>query len=402
MQDLQEIEVIKKSKLKIFAKLFAVATGIFAMAILILTGYYYYKLPDKFYVNEKSTLTLSSYFDVRPVPTADEGQVDLKLFGVVPIKTVKTQTVEAPMLYVGGEPFGIKLLSDGVMVVDLQDDCPAKDCGIKCGDIILSINGTEVSSNSQISEIIRNSDGETLKVLLTRDGENKTVKLTPEVSDGSYRAGMWVRDSSAGIGTLTFYSSDGIFGGLGHPVCDVDTGEIVPIKDGEAADVSIHSFKKSKDGKPGALLGGFTSKGSVGEIYSNEESGIFGRLDKIDQAKAAIPLGFRQEIQKGKATIYTTIDGKTPKEYEISIEEIRLDGSNSKNLVIKVTDEELLSKTGGILQGMSGSPIIQNGKLVGAVTHVFVNDVTMGYGIFADEMYEKALAAAQNEAENAA
>lgn len=383
--------------MKTAARIAASFIGIFAIFILILTCYYYYKLPDKFYVNEKSQLTLSSYFDVRPVFKPGSNNADLRLFGVVPIKSVTTQKVDAPLLVPGGEPFGIKLISDGVMVVDLASGAsPAKDCGIKEGDIILSVNGVEVSSNADISKLIRNCDGQTVKLVIRRDGEKKTVKLTPEVVDGSYRAGMWVRDSSAGIGTVTFYSSDGIFGGLGHPVCDVDTGDTVPIKEGEAADVSIHSFQKSENGNPGALLGGFTNKGSIGEIYANKENGVFGRLTSFDTSKQAIPLGFRQEIKKGDATILTTIDGTTPCEYKISIEEIRLDGSDTKNLVIKVTDEKLLRKTGGILQGMSGSPIIQNGKLVGAVTHVFVNDVTMGYGVFADEMYNTALSNAND------
>ena len=197
------------------------------------------------------------------------------------------------------------------------------------------------------------------------------------------------------MGTVTFYCEDGIFGGLGHPVCDIDTGDAVPIKDGEASDVTIHSFEKSKDGKPGALLGGFTPKGAVGEIFLNEENGVFGQMWNIPKDKEPIPLGYKQEIQKGKAHILTTIDGKTPEKYEISIEEIHLDGRNSKNLVIKITDEKLLSQTGGILQVMSGSPIIQNGRLVGAVTHVFVNDVTMGYGIFAENMINTAVSNCQ-------
>lgn len=385
--------------MKTAAKLTASALGILSIVMLVIASYYYYKLPDKFYVSKSTELTLSSYFEVQPVKLENSSELTLKLFGVVPIKTVTAQTVDTPLLIPGGEPFGIKLISDGVMVVDFQDgECPAKESGIRCGDIILSINGQSVSSNAEISQLIRNCDGQTVKIVLLRDGEEKTIKLTPEIFDGSYRAGMWVRDSSAGIGTLTFYTQDGIFGGLGHPVCDIDTGEAVPIKHGEAADVCIHDYNKSENGKPGALLGGFTSKGEIGEIYANEENGVFGQLSDFSTNKAAIPLGFRQEIVKGKAEIYTTIDGKTPEKYEISIEEIRLDGQTTKNLVIKVTDERLLSKTGGILQGMSGSPIIQNGKLIGAVTHVFVNDVTMGYGVFADEMYNTAISSAQSSA----
>lgn len=374
------------------AKLTASAAAVICAVVLIAACYYYYSLPDKFYVRENSKLTLSSYLDAQPIKSSRENFLSLKLFGVVPIKNVQTLSTDSPLVYPGGEPFGIKILSDGVMVVELQKgSCPARDCGIKCGDVILSVNDVPVNSNAEISQLIRSCDGQTVRVKLMRDGEEKILKLTPEVADGSYRAGMWVRDSSAGIGTVTFYTDSGVFGGLGHPVCDIDTGDSVPIRDGQAADVKIHDFTKSENGKPGALLGGFTAKGDIGKIYANKHNGVFGQLNAFPDSKAAIPLGYRQEIKKGKAFIFTTVSGNTPQKYEISIEEIRLDGSDSKNLVIKVTDRRLLSKTGGILQGMSGSPIIQDGKLIGAVTHVFVNDVTMGYGAFADDMYFSAL-----------
>lgn len=388
-----------KKAIKLTASVFL----IFSILLLVISGYYYYRLPDKFYVSHSNRLVLSSCREILPIKSKDNNKTSLRLLGIVPIKNVTTDTIDAPLLYVGGEPFGIKLISEGVMVVDFENDfCPAKKCGIKTGDIILSVNGSEISSKSDISQLIRNCDGQTIELLINRNGENKTVKLTPEICEGSYRAGMWVRDSSAGIGTVTFYCENGIFGGLGHPVCDIDTGEIVPIKKGEASDVAIHDYEKSRNGNPGALLGGFTQKGELGEIYSNEENGVFGKMNNIPSQKTPIPLGYKQEVVKGKAFIYATIDGKTPEKYQISIEEIRLDGNNTKNMVIKITDERLLSKTGGILQGMSGSPIIQNGKLIGAVTHVFVNDVTMGYGVFADEMYATAIKNAQNTLSNIA
>lgn len=377
-----------KTAIKLTASVFLVIS----LLLLLISGYYYYRLPDRFYVSQSNRLVLSSYSEISPQKSKNHKNTDLMLFGIVPIKSVKTQPLDSPLLYVGGEPFGIKIISEGVMVVDfLDENCPAKKCGIKCGDIILSVDEKNVSSNAEISQLIRNCNGQTIKLEIRRNGEEKTVNLTPEIIDGTYRAGIWVRDSSAGIGTVTFYCDDGIFGGLGHPVCDIDTGDIVPIKNGEASDVSIHDYQKSHNGDPGALLGGFTQKGALGEIYANEENGVFGVMNEIPTEKTPIPLGFKQEIVKGKAHIYTTLNGKTPEKYEICIEEIRLDGQNTKNMVIKITDKRLLSKTGGILQGMSGSPIIQNGKLIGAVTHVFVNDVTMGYGIFADEMYATAI-----------
>lgn len=386
-----------------------VMAAIISIMILVLTGYYYYNLPNHYYITGNSSLNLYSYFkitsspssNVKPVFSANSidekfsNTVMLKLFSSVPIKEVTTQKVDAPALVPGGEPFGVKLISNGVMVVKLeksQNGCPAKSCGIKCGDIVISINGVKVSSNKEISDAIMNSNGETIPVVICRNGQQITLKLTPTLWNGSYRAGMWVRDSSAGIGTITFYDpSTQLFGGLGHPVCDSDTGDTVSIKEGSAESVNIHGFNKSVAGDPGSLLGNFTGINSIGEIYSNRNCGIFGRLNSSPSSKTTIPLGYRQEIRKGDATIYTTISGSKPKEYSIKIEEIDLIGSGTKNMVIRVTDKELLKQTGGILQGMSGSPIIQNGKLVGAVTHVFVRDTTMGYGVFADEMYNSAL-----------
>lgn len=298
-----------------------------------------------------------------------------------------------PQVFVSGEPFGIKLISEGLMVVDLQKgDCPAKDCGIKVGDIILSANGKRVCENADISRLIRSCDGQTIRLEILRGKEKKEVKLTPEVFEGGYRAGMWVRDSSAGIGTMTFFTKEGLFGGLGHPVCDIDTGGIVPIKNGEVSDVIIHDYEKSRNGKPGALLGGFTPKGELGSISLNVENGVYGQIDVKNFSGVSMPIAQKCEVKKGKAEILTTIDGKTPNHYEVEIKEVRTDGRKVKNLVIEVTDRELLEKTGGILQGMSGSPIIQNGKLIGAVTHVFVNDVTKGYGVFAEDMYNTAVA----------
>lgn len=381
-------------------KIFTVILTAAAIFLMFTAGYYYYSLPDRFYVEKNSRLDLSTGLSVIPVPAQSSGQaisgqssqVCLKLFGLVPVKNVSQTKVDAPLVIPGGEVFGVKLISDGVMVVDMQSgDCAAEKCGIKEGDVIISVDGKKVGTNREIAELIRNSGGETMPVELIRGGEKMTVKLTPCLNDGFYRAGMWVRDSSAGIGTLTFYSPDtGIFGGLGHPVCDPDTGSIVPIKEGKAAEVTIHGFNRSEPGSPGALLGSFAGRGSIGEILDNTECGVFGTLDKPPSDKQAIPLGFRQDIREGEAFIYSTVGDGKPEKISICIEEINLNSTDSKDMVIRITDRKLLDKTGGILQGMSGSPIIQNGKLVGAVTHVFVKNTDMGYGVFADEMYSRA------------
>lgn len=330
----------------------------------------------------------------------------LMLFGTVPVKEVESKTMERPMLYPCGQPFGIKLLTEGVMVVDLQkvdSSSPAKDCGIREGDVIVSIDGEKVKSNADVAKIIRSSNGEACSVRIKRGSNDLTFKLCPRLEDGSYRAGMWVRDSSAGIGTLTFYDPEnGTFGGLGHPVCDADTKEPLPLSAGTVGEINLTGFNKSRSGCPGQLLGEFANSASTGDILKNCESGVFGTLNANPCPNAKeFPLGFRQEIHPGKAKILSSIDNDGPKEYEISIEQINLSDSAEHDLVIKITDKTLLEKTGGILQGMSGSPIIQDGRLVGAVTHVFIEDTAKGYGIFADEMYSKASEISDNAVENA-
>lgn len=381
---------------------FALAVGIFAVALLALVGYYKQAMPEGFYVDEEG-LKLPEPFPITAVnvdertyaaASAQSGTVNrqmLMLFGVIPIKEVEEIRMTAPEVITGGQPFGIKLLTDGVMVIRIEKvagKCPARESGITEGDVIVSVNDKKITSSENLSEVIRESQGDTMEMEINRNGRTMEVELTPALSNGAYRAGVWVRDSTAGVGTVTFYEpSSGLFGGLGHPVCDVDTGRIIPIQSGIAAEVRIKAFNKSVDGEPGELIGSFDSPNAIGKIYENTEHGVFGTMTQAPAGKT-MPLGMRQEIVTGSATILTTIDGKSPQEYSIEIESINLSGKDTKHMVIRITDSTLLEQTGGILQGMSGSPILQNGKLVGAVTHVFVQDPTRGYGIFADTMYE--------------
>lgn len=301
-----------------------------------------------------------------------------------------------------GQPFGIKMLTEGIMVVRLSDvngktdSCPAKNAGIHVGDIIISVGGEKITSNEDLSKAISSSNGETVEVVLKRNfddksssGEEISLKMTPEYCDSekSYKTGMWVRDSSAGIGTITFYDpSTGSFGGLGHPICDTDTGELMPLSSGEICGVSITGYKKGLNGVPGELKGRFLSGNEIGTATQNTNSGIFGSLDESPSENEEIEIADYDEIKTGKAEILTTISGSEPSKYSVNIEQVNKDDPDLKNLVIRVTDRDLLEETGGILQGMSGSPIIQNGKLIGAVTHVFVNNSSMGYGILAQTM----------------
>ncbi len=396
--------------------------SVLSLTLLLVAGtvfYYNKSLPDNYYITAGSSLTLSdiieaapcySNFDAGKKVSTEKGikQAELRLLGIIPIKTVNIREVDDPVLIPCGNPFGIKLLTDGVIAVEISSfetadgiKAPALEAGIRTGDIIKTINNTTVMSNEDIEKIISESGGNPLEFKLVRNNHNLTVSVTPEkcTSDNSFRVGLWVRDSSAGIGTVTFYNpSTGAFAGLGHPVCDVDTGKILPLYEGEVVDVNINGVKKGKAGYPGELIGSFSSGQAIGTLEANTDNGLYGYVSSVRNDHNAVPLAMRQEIKTGRAYIYTTVDGSKPEKYEISIERIDLNHSDScKNMIIRITDEALLEKTGGIVQGMSGSPIIQNDKLVGAVTHVFVNNPTKGYAVFADSMYTRSLEVLKSE-----
>lgn len=408
---IQEINQDLKMK-----KILKYSLVIINLAVLLIFGtviYYNNTLPNNYYVTEGNTLKLSEIIETKHCsgtiisPKSNSAntnihQAELSLLGLIPIKTVNIKEVAEPILVPCGNPFGIKLLTDGVIVVEVSSfetengiKAPAYDAGIRTGDIIKTINGSTVKTNEDIEKIISKSNGSKLSFEIIRDNTNITLTATPSFcsTDNSYRIGLWVRDSSAGIGTITFYNpKTNVFAGLGHPVCDVDTGEILPLLKGEVVNVNINGIKKGKAGSPGELLGSFTSNSAIGTLEINSQNGLYGHISSIQTANIGIPLAMRQEIKTGKAYIYTTIDGNKPEKFEITIEKIDLnESSECKNMIIKVTDKQLLEKTGGIVQGMSGSPIIQNDKLVGAVTHVFVNNPTKGYAIFADTMYDCSL-----------
>ncbi len=308
-------------------------------------------------------------------------------FGDIPIKEVDVSVVERPMLVPCGTPFGIKLRTDGVMAVSVKEGSPAAVGGIKEGDIIKTVNGEAVSSNSSLSSAIQLCPDE-CEIILRRGDSEKRVTVSPYLDCGLYKIGLWVRDSAAGIGTMSYYNpATSDFGGLGHPVSDVTTGELMPLKSGEITEASITGIVKGQSGSPGELCGTLSSGEIIGRISKNTDCGIFGKAELAPTSSEPIPMAFRQEVKKGSATILTTVDGQNPKEYSIEIEHINLiDMDSSKSMVIRITDTELLDKTGGIVCGMSGSPILQDGMIVGAVTHVFLNDPQKGYAIFCETM----------------
>lgn len=304
---------------------------------------------------------------------------------------INVSAEENETVRLGGTPFGIKMFSDGVMVVKTESvdnngvkKCPAEKAGIKPNDIIVSANETKIKTNEELAQIIENSRGNAINLEIKRNDDIFSVTLTPvKNSEGVYKAGLWVKDSAAGIGTVTFYSEElKSFCALGHGICESDTGMLIPLDYGKVEKANIASVTKSKDGKVGSLNGYFTRE-EIGTATINSSEGIYGITEYCTGEE--IEVAEINEIKTGEASIYTTISGQKPEYYEAEIIKVSKNNSHS-DLIIKITDEELLNETGGIVQGMSGSPIIQNGKLVGAVTHVIVDDVDCGYGIFAQRM----------------
>ncbi len=305
---------------------------------------------------------------------------------------------EEQKLIPGGMAFGVKFFTEGAVVLGTTGVetskgivSPAKDAGLKTGDIITTAGGKEFKSANDLTQLIAGCGGKPITLGFVRDGKEQTLNITPakELRSGNYQIGVFVRDSTAGIGTVTYIDPESLdFGGLGHGIYDSETGVLLPLGRGAVVDVNITKVIKSEKNNPGQLQGLFGNI-AEGELYENCEQGVFGSFNLIPKnAGNAIPVASRDEIKKGKATILTTLSGSDIKEYEIEIEEIFDKSAATKNFLIRVTDKELLAKTGGIVQGMSGSPIIQNGKLVGAVTHVLVNDPIHGYGICIENMIE--------------
>ena len=291
-----------------------------------------------------------------------------------------------------GHTVGVKLFADGVLVVGLSDgDTPAKESGLREGDIVLAFNGTEIASTEHLQRLL-SENGEAAATMSVRRGEKTlTLPVTPEEGDdGSVRLGAWIRDSMAGIGTMTFYDPDsGVFGALGHGVTDVDTGALMPLERGGIMDATVKAVKRGESGSPGELRGDFDLTRDSGSLSANTECGLFGVLSGETNAittQTAVPVAPRAAVKTGAATILANVDGDDVREYAVEIERVYAGPSRTRNLLVRVTDPALLEKTGGIVQGMSGSPILQNGKLVGAVTHVLVNDATRGYGIFIENM----------------
>ena len=401
-----EVTIGMKRTIRTFAALLAVC----AAAVLGAVFYLEDSIPDRYLLVPGQELSFHTLVPVYarasvgnhvPEVYASAGnsyQLELTTLGGIKVKNVQVNVVDRPMVIPGGQPFGIKMFTDGVIVVGLSDIPtgsgrvnPAKEAGITTGDILLSIDGEKATGNRQVAQQIADSQGEVMAFRVRRGNEvlDFTVRPALSQSDGQYHAGIWVRDSSAGIGTVTWYDpASGLFTGLGHPVCDVDTGELMPLNRGEAVEVTVTGVSKGQSGTPGELKGCFLEERILGRLTANTNTGIYGQLSGgwVQPDSQAMPVATKQEVHTGAATILTTLEGETPREYTVEIEKVDLSGSDTKNLVVKVTDPELIAQTGGIVQGMSGSPILQDGMVVGSVTHVFVNDPLRGFGIFAENI----------------
>ena len=325
----------------------------------------------------------------------------LSLFGI-PVKRVEVQVSQDKRLIPGGQALGVAMRTDGVLIVGMSETadgvCPARDSGLMAGDVIRTVDGEAVTTAEQLTALVTAAGARPLAVSYERDGQIRTATLTPheDAATGAIRLGAWVRDSTAGVGTLSFYDPEtGRYAALGHAITDGDTGAVLTVSEGQVLRANIVAVQKGQSGAPGELKGSFLrEKETLGDIRRNTILGIYGTMD----APAAnplypdgLPIGLRDTVHTGPATILSTVDGGGVAEYAVEIVRVNPQSAPApKSMVIRVTDERLLEKTGGIVQGMSGSPIIQDGKIVGAVTHVFVSDPTQGYGLYVDWMLQEA------------
>ncbi len=328
-----------------------------------------------------------------------ETSVDYRLYGIIPLKSVSVNKDDETKLYVGGMPFGVKFMTEGVLVVGFCDvkegsatKNPSADAGLRLNDIITKIDGEIISGAEDLTRAVEESGGKNITLTYMRDGKEHTARFSPaySTSEGKYKTGIYVRDSGAGIGTVTFIVPENYaFGGLGHGICDAGTGKLIPMQRGSVVGVTISGVVRGLVGTPGEVKGYFSS-GKTGTLLNNTECGVFGVFASKPESIHGdpVPVAKREEVKEGRAYIYCTLDSNQISKYEIQISNIDRSAKGNKCFSVKVTDKALIDKSGGIVQGMSGSPIIQDGKIIGAVTHVLINDPTSGYGIFIDNMLE--------------
>lgn len=360
-----------------------------------------YTLAGLFLQEKNVSETLQTVSRINNTKINEVGKIDLNLslWKIFSVKDISVNVIPKTTVVPVGAAIGMKLYTEGVLVVGMSEidgKKPYEDSGIQEGDRIIQINQNEIESTEDLMKIVNNCNGQEISIKYIRDEKTITTSMKPvKNNDDQYKLGLWVRDAAAGVGTLTFYEpSSGAFASLGHGILDVDTADLIKIENGELVTTNILSITKGVKGEPGELRGTIESGYTIGEISKNTDFGVFGILNQPYylhiKDENAIEVCLREEIQNGKAQIICELENGNREYYDIEIQKIFLNNNHdNKSMLIKIIDERLLEKTGGIIQGMSGAPIIQNGKFVGAVTHVLVNDPSMGYGVFADIMLEQ-------------
>ena len=394
---------------------------VFFLIVILIYTLVIEKIPENIVLFQGEEISFKTLFGIRIKKQADIletssnnnqeisdkiGSTNLKvsLFNKITLKEINIDVIPKTKVVLIGKIAGVKLYTSGVLVVGMseirgQDNKkykPYENTGIEEGDTITKINEIEINSTDELIEKVNNSNGEELNIEYLHENEIKECSITPvKQTNNEYKLGLWVRDSAAGVGTVTFYEPETkTFGALGHGISDIDTGKLIDISKGEFVTTKILNIEKGQKGEPGKIQGSIEKGTTIGNINKNTRFGIYGVVDNlsainIDMSKE-MEVALRDEIKIGKATILCSLDNEIPQEYEIEIEKIYRDNNyDNKSMGIKVTDEKLLEKTGGIIQGMSGSPIIQNGKFIGALTHVLVNNPEEGYGVFADIMIKQ-------------
>ncbi len=365
------------------------------------------RIPDTVYIRYGQEEGLGDSLDIplitypETIDVSDRGsyQIPCSLLGMLPLKNVQVETVEDQWVCVSGNPVGLYMETQGVLIVDTGEITnqngialePAANI-VQPGDYILEVNGKTVSRKRELIAEIENCQGENVEMVVNRKGEEIPLSLEPVLTqEENYKLGIWVRDNTQGIGTMTYVDEKGRFGALGHGISDTDTGELLDVSGGELYQAQIVSIIRGAQGVPGELSGyiEYEDEKKIGTIEKNTDIGIFGQIFSDTQISGEkVKIGYKQEVKKGKAQILMQLEGKV-EHYDIEITDIYSSQQDTnKSFQIQVTDPELLAKTGGIVQGMSGSPILQDGKLIGAVTHVFVQDSSKGYGIFIENMLE--------------
>ena len=378
-------------------------------------GYKYLdrKIPDEIQISRDSGENTEDVTEVLSAPlvtfekavtvSQDGGYIlPCRLLGYIPFKEVKVTPVDEQEIYVSGSTIGIYMETEGVLVIDtgeIEDQNgemkePAKNL-VRQGDYIVSFNGEKISTKRELINDIAGLDGEEVTLEVKREGESVPVSVTPvKDTKGDYKLGIWVRDDTQGIGTLTYVDQNGRYGALGHGISDIDTAQLLNIRNGALYKAQILAINKGSKGNPGELAGfiRYDDRNILGSIEINSKNGIYGQFYKGAEDGITLkkmPVAYKQDVKTGETSVLCNVDGEV-REYQAEIKRIDLNHEDTnKSFVIQITDEKLLEKTGGIVQGLSGSPVLQNGKMVGAITHVFVQDSTSGYGIFIENMLGK-------------